>query len=88
MQGLGALLAGLGAEVLPPSTVVALCGAVGLLAVAGPLVAFRRTRGHAVGDEPPTAGADGYPEGAAGGGPGDRGARVPPAGGTEGRSGA
>ena len=84
VQGLGVLLAGLGAEVLPPSTVVALCGAVGLVAVAGPLMAFRRTRGHAVGDEPAAAG----PDGAADGGPGDRGARVPPAGGTEGRSGA
>ncbi len=88
VQGLGVLLAGLSAEVLPPSTVVALCGAIGLVAVAGPLVAFRRTRGHAVGDEPTTDGADADPEGAAGGGPGDRGARVPPAGGTEGRSGA
>ncbi len=42
VQGLGVVLAGLGAEVLRPATVVALCGALGLLAVVGPLVALRR----------------------------------------------
>lgn len=47
VQGLGVVLAGLGAEVLAPSTVVALTGVVGLLAVAGPLAALRRT-GRAV----------------------------------------
>ncbi|SDY05642.1 Predicted arabinose efflux permease, MFS family [Modestobacter sp. DSM 44400] len=44
VQGLGVLLAGLGAEALAPSTVVALAGGIGLLAVAGPLVAIQRTR--------------------------------------------
>jgi MFS family permease len=48
VQGLGVLLAGLGAEVLAPSTVVALAGGVGLLAVAGPLLSLgRRTRAPA-----------------------------------------
>jgi MFS family permease len=42
VQGLGVVAAGLGAEVLTPSTVVALCGAVGLLAVVVPLVSLRR----------------------------------------------
>jgi MFS family permease len=41
-QGLGVLLAGVGAEVLRPSTVVALAGGIGLLAVVVPLVALRR----------------------------------------------
>ncbi|MGY5884546.1 MFS transporter [Modestobacter lacusdianchii] len=44
VQGLGVVLAGLGAEVLRPSTVVALCGAIGLVAVVVPLVALHRTR--------------------------------------------
>ncbi|WP_308123726.1 MFS transporter [Modestobacter marinus] len=44
VQGLGAILAGLGAERLLPSTVVALCGALGLVAVVGPLLALNRTR--------------------------------------------
>jgi MFS family permease len=44
VQGLGVVLAGLGAEVLAPSTVVALTGGVGLVAVAGPLLALVRTR--------------------------------------------
>ena len=43
VQGLGALFAGLAAEGLSPSGVVALAGAVGLVAVAPALVAFRRT---------------------------------------------
>jgi MFS family permease len=43
VQGLGVVLAGLGAEVLTPGTVVAVAGGVGLLAVAGPLVALVRT---------------------------------------------
>jgi MFS family permease len=44
VQGLGAVLAGLAAERLLPSTVVALCGALGLVAVVGPLLALDRTR--------------------------------------------
>jgi MFS family permease len=50
VQGLGVLGAGLGAEVLRPSTVVALCGGIGLLAVVVPLVAFSRSRPAAEGD--------------------------------------
>jgi MFS family permease len=46
VQGLGALAAGAAAEGLPPSGVVALCGAVGLAAVVLPLLAFVRTQGH------------------------------------------
>ena len=46
MQGLGVLAAGLVAEGFAPSVVVALCGAVGLVAVAPPLVAYGRTQGH------------------------------------------
>jgi MFS family permease len=46
VQGLGALGAGLLAEGLPPSVVVALCGGLGLLAVVVPVIAFRRTQGH------------------------------------------
>jgi MFS family permease len=42
VQGLGVVLAGLGAEVLQPSTVVALAGAIGVLAVIGPLLALDR----------------------------------------------
>jgi MFS family permease len=44
VQGLGVVLAGVGAEALAPSTVVALAGGLGLLAIAGPLVALVRTR--------------------------------------------
>jgi len=44
VQGLGAVLAGLGAEALRPSTVVALSGGIGLVAVVVPLLALRRTR--------------------------------------------
>jgi MFS family permease len=50
VQGLGVLGAGLGAEVFRPSTVVALSGGIGLLAVVGPLLMFRRTRPPAGGD--------------------------------------
>ncbi len=42
VQGLGVVLAGGGAELLAPSTVVALCGALGLAAVLGPLAALGR----------------------------------------------
>jgi hypothetical protein len=45
VQGLGALAAGLSAEGVSASGVVALAGVVGLLAVAPPLLAYRRTRG-------------------------------------------
>jgi MFS family permease len=51
VQGLGVVLAGLGAEVLLPSTVVVLSGGIGLLAVVVPLVALRRS-------PPPAGGAD------------------------------
>ena len=44
VQGLGAVLAGLGAEALRPSTVVALSGGIGLVAVVVPLLGLRRTR--------------------------------------------
>ncbi|MFQ1000743.1 MFS transporter [Modestobacter sp. SSW1-42] len=43
VQGLGAVLAGAGADVLRPSTVVALSGAIGLVAVVVPLLALRRS---------------------------------------------
>jgi MFS family permease len=45
-QGLGVVAAGLAAEGVAPSGVVALCGAVGLAAVMLPLLAFGRTQGH------------------------------------------
>jgi MFS family permease len=48
-QGLGTVLAGAGAELVRPTTVVALAGGVGLVAVVGPLLALRRS--------PPPAGA-------------------------------
>ncbi|MGY1617045.1 MFS transporter [Geodermatophilus sp. SYSU D00691] len=50
VQGLGALGAGLAAEGLPASGVVALCGALGLAAVVLPLLAYVRTGGHMAGD--------------------------------------
>jgi MFS family permease len=43
VQGLGAVLAGVGADLVRPSTVVALCGALGLVSVAGPLLSVRRS---------------------------------------------
>jgi MFS family permease len=46
VQGLGALGAGLAAEVIAPSGVVVLCGALGLAAIVVPLLAFLRTQGH------------------------------------------
>jgi len=58
VQGLGAVLAGLGAEALRPSTVVALAGGIGLLAVVVPLLILRRTRpddGDAAHMAPPMA---------------------------------
>jgi MFS family permease len=42
VQGLGMVLAGLGAELFVPSTVVAIAGGAGLLAIAGPLAALTR----------------------------------------------
>ncbi|MDP5182058.1 MFS transporter [Blastococcus sp. BMG 814] len=47
VQGVGALAAGLAAEGLRPAVVVALSGAVGMIAVAPALVAYRRTRNRA-----------------------------------------
>ncbi|WP_241175673.1 MFS transporter [Modestobacter sp. KNN46-3] len=44
VQGLGVVLAGLGAEVLAPNTVVALSGGIGLVVVVVPLIALRRSR--------------------------------------------
>lgn len=44
VQGLGALAAGLAAEAVAPSTVLALCGGLGMIAVAPALVAYRRTQ--------------------------------------------
>jgi MFS family permease len=49
VQGLGALAAGLAAEGLAPSGVLALCGGVGMIAVAPALVAYRRTQDLASG---------------------------------------
>jgi MFS family permease len=46
MQGLGVLAAGVVAEGLAPSGVVAAFGAVGLAAVIVPLLAYGRTQGH------------------------------------------
>ncbi|SEL52468.1 Predicted arabinose efflux permease, MFS family [Blastococcus sp. DSM 46786] len=47
VQGVGALAAGLAAEGLRPAVVVALSGAVGMIAVAPALRAYRRTRNRA-----------------------------------------
>lgn len=44
VQGIGALLAGLTAEGLLPSSVLALCGGIGMIAVAPALVSYRRTQ--------------------------------------------
>ncbi|MGR6962935.1 MFS transporter [Geodermatophilus sp. URMC 61] len=46
VQGIGVLGAGALAEGLTPGTVVALVGALGLLAVTPPLVGYLRTQGH------------------------------------------
>ena len=46
VQAIGALLAGLGAEGVSASGVLALSGGLGLVAVAPALVAYRRTQGH------------------------------------------
>ncbi|MGY1828866.1 MFS transporter [Geodermatophilus sp. SYSU D01180] len=55
IQGIGALAAGLAAEGLPPSAVVALAGGIGLVAVVPPLLAYGRTRAL-VAEDRPTAG--------------------------------
>ena len=52
MQGLGVLAAGLVAEGLAPGGVVAVFGAVGLAAVAVPLIAYARTQGHMAAGRP------------------------------------
>jgi MFS family permease len=52
VQGIGALGAGLLAEGIRPSAVVALCGGVGLLAVVLPLIGLRRTQGHMAATDP------------------------------------
>jgi MFS family permease len=46
VQGIGALAAGAAAEGVAPSGVMALCGGLGLLAVAPPLLGYWRTQGH------------------------------------------
>jgi MFS family permease len=46
VQGIGALVAGLAAEGVAPSIVVAVSGGLGLIAVAPALLAYRRTQGH------------------------------------------
>ena len=46
VQAIGALLAGLGAEGVSASGVLALSGGIGLLAVTPALIAYRRTQGH------------------------------------------
>ena len=43
VQGIGALAAGLAAEGMAPSGVLALCGGIGMIAVAPALIAYRRT---------------------------------------------
>ena len=58
VQGIGALLAGLGAEGVSASAVLALSGGLGLLAVAPVLLAYRRTQGHVAA----TAGPEGPSE--------------------------
>jgi MFS family permease len=52
VQGIGALAAGMTAEGVSPSAVVALSGGLGLIAVVPALVAYRRTQGHMAGDRP------------------------------------
>jgi len=58
VQGIGVLGAGLLAEGLPPTAVVAVSGAAGLLAVIPPLIGYVRTQGHVA----PTAGRAGSSE--------------------------
>jgi MFS family permease len=49
VQGLGALAAGLAAESVAPSSVLALCGGVGMIALAPALLAYRRTQASSAG---------------------------------------
>ena len=56
VQGIGVLGAGVAAEVVDPTAVVALAGGAGLLAVVVPLVAYGRTQRH-VAPTPETAGS-------------------------------
>jgi MFS family permease len=58
VQGIGVLGAGALAEGLTPGTVMVLIGALGLLAVAPPLLSYVRTQGH-VAAAPPPAGRSG-----------------------------
>jgi len=51
VQGLGALAAGLAAEGVAASGVLALCGGVGMIAVAPALIAYRRTHGSSAGTD-------------------------------------
>ena len=50
VQAIGALAAGLGAEGVSASGVLALSGGIGLLAVTPALIAYRRTQGHMADD--------------------------------------
>jgi hypothetical protein len=52
VQGIGVLGAGALAEVATPGVVVALVGALGLLAVVPPLVGYVRTQGHVAAARP------------------------------------
>ncbi|GAB4082016.1 hypothetical protein GCM10028783_29650 [Modestobacter muralis] len=52
VQGLGAVLAGVGADLVRPSTVVALSGAIGLAAVVVPLLSLRRSAPGPAGGDP------------------------------------
>jgi MFS family permease len=52
VQGIGALAAGLAAEGVDASIVVALSGGLGLIAVAPALLAYRRTQRHMAADAP------------------------------------
>ncbi|SNS37192.1 Predicted arabinose efflux permease, MFS family [Geodermatophilus pulveris] len=58
VQGIGVLAAGAAAEGVPTGVVVAAAGALGLLAVASPLLGYVRTQGH-VAAAPPPAGRSG-----------------------------
>ena len=61
VQAIGVLAAGLAAEGVAPSVVVALSGGLGLLAVAPPLLAYRRTQGHRAESHMAPTGGDGGP---------------------------
>jgi MFS family permease len=63
VQGIGALAAGLAAEGVAPSGVLALCGGLGLVAVLPPLVGYLRTREPAAAADRTGAAADRPAEG-------------------------